>query len=83
MLDPFGYSSVFDAGPKPHVGQNLAYLAGHQIGHSLWPFREYLIVVVRRLAHDLPYIENEVVADLFVEQIAHGIDEDLARVASP
>ena len=43
--------------------------------HSLRAFRKHLKGMMRRLFHHLKHLPDEIVRDVFVKKIAHGIDE--------
>ena len=46
--------------------------------HSLRALRQNLIVVLRGFPHHLPYLLDEAITHLLVEQVAHGVNEHLA-----
>src|SRR5438552_11296196 len=53
--------------------------AREERAHPLRPLRQNLIRVAGRAGHDVQDPHDPAVADLRVEQVAHGVDEDAAR----
>ncbi|PAV67789.1 hypothetical protein WR25_02659 [Diploscapter pachys] len=78
VVDTRYHLGVLNAGAQPDIRQNVANKTSDDCCHALGAFGEDLIVVARRLAHDLPYRLNERVADALVKQVAHRVHEDFA-----
>ena len=73
MLDAVSDRRVLDTGPQPDVRKNMANPSSGHFWQALGTFRKDLIIVLRRVTHHLPHIENEFVADLLMKEVAHGI----------
>ena len=73
MLCDYAVADMTGANP------NVYYELG--IRHALRPLGQDLVVMARGFTHDFPDVKNEVVTDPLMEQVAHGIDENLSRFA--
>lgn len=76
---PGDASVVLDADAHPDVRPpRQIRIEGEQ---SLGTLREYLEAAPVRLPHDLEHLMHELVRDVLMREIAHGVDEDRARLA--
>src|SRR5690349_8991626 len=73
ILGSTGDFRIFDAGAEPDIGQYVAYPHSNQRSHSLRTFGENLIIVVRRIAHHLPNIEDKVITTAYRRLVGTGI----------
>ncbi len=81
MFDSFNDIPILYAGSQPDIRQNFTNLGINKFGHALRSLGQDLVVMARGFTHDFPDVKNEVVTDPLMEQVAHGIDENLSRFA--
>ncbi len=67
MRESIDHIRIFDAGAEPDIGKDIPDLSCDQLSHAFRSLREDLVIVVGRLAHDLPDIQNEGVTDSFMK----------------
>lgn len=70
---------VFDGGAEPGIRQRLAVQYAGDLAHPSWPLGQNLVGMLRGLPHHFPDLADEIGRHAVVEQVAHRIDEDVAR----
>ena len=70
--------SILDTHTPPYVGtlRRKTQFCLQKVGHAIGPLREHLIGMPVCLIHDLCNPADVIIRNVFVEQIAHRIDED-------
>jgi hypothetical protein len=81
MRNPTDYIRVLNAGAKPDSGQDFTDFARDQFRHEFRSLREDLIIMPWRFAHHFLDVENELVTDPFVKEVAHRVHEDLSGLS--
>ena len=66
-------STILDSHPQPCVAWRLPH--AKKLFHPLCSLSQNLKSVLRRLLNYLKHLNEVIVRDLFVEQIAHGINK--------
>ena len=56
---------------QPDIGQDITNPGGDQFRHALGTLGQYLVVVTRRVTYYLPDIQNELVSNPLMKQVAH------------
>jgi hypothetical protein len=72
-------ASVLDAHTDPDVRRPGE--ARGELGQALVPFRKDLEYVPVGLTHDCKDVGDEVVGDVFVEEVAHRVHKDRPRLS--
>src|SRR5258706_3883541 len=85
MLDARYFGPVLDGDAEPHMDRATtgAVALPKEVAHEGRAFCEYLKCVPRRAFHSIEHAINEILGNVLVEEIAHGIHKDHAARAPP
>lgn len=82
VVDPVLIAGILDRNSDPDILWPGLQFRGN-LHQSLVPFGEHLVDMPRGLAHDLEDLLQKVEGHFLVEEVAHGVDEDQARLLPP